>query len=105
VVNIWASDCAPCKKELPLFELASRSAGLKVIGISRDVSRLAAARALARSGITYPNWIDTEAAFAVALDGRVPINAVPASVLIRDGQVIAVHVGAFQNLAEVVAMP
>ena len=57
LVNFWATWCAPCRKELPMFETLyrrHRSQGLEVVAISIDegASRTDV-QALAR-GLTYP---------------------------------------------------
>jgi thiol-disulfide isomerase/thioredoxin len=103
VVNLWASWCVPCKKELPLLEKVARTGKLHVIGFSRDNSESNAAAALARAEVTYPNWMDTDLSLIVALDRRVPFGSVPSSVLIRDGKVVASHIGEFTSEAEVLA--
>ncbi|MFL6061302.1 MAG: TlpA family protein disulfide reductase [Marmoricola sp.] len=97
VVNIWASYCAPCKAELPLLQRISTAGRIAVVGFTRDTDASKAEAELTGAGVTYPNWTDTDAKIALALDGRVPINAVPSSVLIRGGKVVAVHIGEFKN--------
>jgi peroxiredoxin len=61
VLNFWASDCAPCKQEMPHLEAAYRrwaSRGVVVVGMDVVDSR-GAARAFARShGVTYPIAFD-----------------------------------------------
>ncbi|MFL6156654.1 MAG: TlpA family protein disulfide reductase [Marmoricola sp.] len=101
LVNIWASTCVPCRTELPLLQEIDTAGTLKVIGYSRDVSSGPATSALDAAGVTYPNWLDTDASIAVALDGRIPVNAIPSSFLIRGGKVVAVHIGAFSSKADV----
>ena len=101
LVNIWASFCDPCKKELPLLEELAAAGTVAVAGFTRDLSEEKARDALKKYGVTYANWMDTDAQLAVALDGRVPINQVPASALIRDGRVVAVHIGEFKSKQDV----
>lgn len=101
LVNIWASWCPPCKKELPLLQEVAAEGKLDVIGFSRERSTDNALEALRTAGVTYPNWLDGDARLALELDGRVPFNSVPSSVLIRDGEVVAVHLGEFKTKADV----
>jgi len=101
LVNLWASWCPPCKKELPLLQEVDASGALQVIGFSRDRFKDSAADALRKAGVTYPNWLDADAQLALDLDGRVPYASVPSSVLIRDGQVVAVHIGEFKTRDDV----
>lgn len=101
LVNIWASWCPPCKKELPLLQQVAAEGRLHVIGFSRERSEDNALEALRKAGVTYPNWLDGDAKLALELDGRVPFNSVPSSVLIRDGQVVAVHIGEFKTRDDV----
>ena len=101
LVNVWASWCAPCEEELPLLEKVSASGAVQVVGLTRDVRKKYARRSLKAAGVRYENWMDTDAEFAIALDGRIPIAHVPASALIVDGKVAAVHLGEFESRAEV----
>ena len=38
LVNIWATWCAPCVKELPTLEAVSKKAGIRVIAVSQDMA-------------------------------------------------------------------
>ena len=68
MINIWATWCDPCKRELPELEkLAGELAGkgCQIIGICEDTAYedTAAAEAkeiLAKAGVTYPNIAATE---------------------------------------------
>lgn len=57
LVNVWASWCQPCVKELPLFvelDRTHRTAGLQVIGVALDTEIAPVEAAVERHGLTYP---------------------------------------------------
>ena len=63
VVNLWASWCGPCRRELPNYEaFAKKYAGkVDVLGIDFQETRPAAARKLAReTGVKYPLFSDPD---------------------------------------------
>jgi thiol-disulfide isomerase/thioredoxin len=63
VINLWASWCTPCRKELPHYQAyAAKNAGkVKVLGIDFQETRPAAARELAReTGVQYPLFSDPD---------------------------------------------
>lgn len=64
LLNLWATWCAPCVKELPTLDaLAAREAGhLAVIPVSQDMAapdKVAAALAAHSHGHLHP-WLDPE---------------------------------------------
>jgi cytochrome c biogenesis protein CcmG/thiol:disulfide interchange protein DsbE len=64
VINLWASWCGPCAKELPYYEAFSKKyAGqVDVLGIDWQETRPDNAQALIkRSGVTYPLVTDPKA--------------------------------------------
>jgi len=103
IVNIWASFCEPCKDELPLLQQVSRSRQFVVVGYTRDRVKADARKALDATGVGFLNYLDPDAEVALAMDGRVPINGIPSSILVRDGNAIAVHIGPFPDKATILA--
>ncbi|TFH68300.1 TlpA disulfide reductase family protein [Cellulomonas sp. HD19AZ1] len=93
LLNTWYAACPPCRAEAPdLAAVATDYAdqGLHVLGInSRDAAGTAQAfqRELA---VPYPSLDDTSGAAVAALQGVVPVSAVPTTVLLdRQGRVAA----------------
>lgn len=97
VLNTWYAACPPCRAEAPdLVALANDYAarGVHVLGLnSRDEA--GAAEAFQRTfEIPYPSIDDRSGAAVAALQGIVPLNAVPTTVVLdRDGKVAARIVG------------
>ena len=57
LLNFWATWCAPCIEEIPVFSRWQRrygAAGLQVIGVSMDDDEAAVIRFLAKHGVPYP---------------------------------------------------
>jgi len=61
VVNFWASDCGPCKQEMPRLQRAAQrwaGRGAAVIGIDTVDSHRAAQDFARTHGVTYPIGFD-----------------------------------------------
>ena len=69
VVNFFASWCAPCKRELPVFVAAAEEHGDKVafIGVDTEDSASEGLEMLERYDIEYPALYDPDAAIRNAL--------------------------------------
>ncbi|MEV4815483.1 TlpA family protein disulfide reductase [Micromonospora tulbaghiae] len=86
VINVWASWCPPCRKELPAFQrLSERADGrFQVIGVNSRDSRGGAQSIGEDYGVDFPMLLDQGDAFQRAL-GR---NAFPLTVLVgADGRI------------------
>lgn len=83
VINLWASWCKPCKRELPKYQaFAERYAGkVAVVGIDFQETRVKAATKLARdSGVDYPLYADP--------DGKMRARFMPKLILLdKDGKI------------------
>lgn len=68
VVNVWASWCPPCRREMPALAAAHRRFGDRVafLGVNHQDTRDLAVDLLDETGVTYPSGYDPEG--SVALD-------------------------------------
>ncbi len=79
VVNLWASWCVPCRRELPLYQAYSvKYAGkVDVVGIDFQETRDESARKLATdSGVDYPLYTDP--------DGELRARGLPKVILLDE---------------------
>ncbi|WP_433345211.1 TlpA family protein disulfide reductase [Micromonospora sp. CA-111912] len=86
VINLWASWCPPCRKELPAFQrLSERAAGrLQVLGVNARDSRDAAQSIGEDFGIRFPVLFDQGDSLSRGLNR----NAIPLTVFVdADGRV------------------
>jgi thiol-disulfide isomerase/thioredoxin len=96
VVNVWASTCAPCVKEMPAFEKVHQQFGDKVafVGINNQDSLDAARELASKTGVTYPLWQDQRGDFFVDMK----LAAMPTTVLVSSaGTVVATQSGAMDE--------
>ena len=71
VINLWASWCDPCRRELPLIQtVATQTAGrVTVIGVDTGDSREAGASFAADKGVSFPMLFDPDKKLANAIAG------------------------------------
>lgn len=68
VLNIWASWCVPCRREMPVLQAAHEEYGDRVrfIGVNHQDQRDAALQFLRETGVSYPSGFDPQGATARA---------------------------------------
>ena len=100
LINFWASTCPRCRREMPLLQELSDSGDAVVIGVTRDRFAKYANQAIERAGVTYPNFQDPKQDYEASFHGVVPLGPIPVSVVVVDGKAIRIHLGPFEDLAD-----
>jgi thiol-disulfide isomerase/thioredoxin len=97
VLNTWYAQCPPCRAEAPdLADLARDYAdqGVRVLGINGVDDAGTALSFQETFDVPYPSIDDREKRAVAALQGVVPIQATPTTVVLdREGMVAARIVG------------
>ena len=79
LLNLWASWCAPCVKELPMLEAIDRAGGVRVIAVSQDSGPQASVKAfLAKLKVAGLGAYHDP---AMSLSGALGAQVLPTSVL------------------------
>jgi cytochrome oxidase Cu insertion factor (SCO1/SenC/PrrC family)/thiol-disulfide isomerase/thioredoxin len=90
VINAWASWCAPCQKEFPLFASASAHYGRQVafLGVDTEDSPGDATKFLAKHPVSYPSYQSTIS----QLSSLTAILGLPTTIFVnRAGKIVHVH--------------
>ncbi|MGE3812649.1 MAG: TlpA family protein disulfide reductase [Candidatus Nanopelagicales bacterium] len=62
VINLWASWCAPCRDELPLFADLAGTGDVRVVGISVEDDPSSGLSLLVDADVHYPSVVDADSA-------------------------------------------
>ncbi len=87
VINFWATWCAPCKEEMPIFAKLQQnfvSSGVQFIGIAAD-SKLNVANFAQRSPVGYPLYPDESGAIAFSKRLGNRLGLLPHTVVVAPG--------------------
>lgn len=100
LINLWASWCGPCIKEMPELDRYARSQGangVQVIGIALD-HRDDVAAFLQRVPVHYPILLDAAGPRDAGVQLGNPKGVLPYSVLVgADGRLLKQRIGPFQD--------
>ncbi|ROS26270.1 thiol-disulfide isomerase/thioredoxin [Cellulomonas sp. PhB150] len=97
VVNTWYAACPPCRVEAPDLVAAAEdyaAEGVRFIGVN-GTDDAGSAQAFERQfNIPYPSIHDADGTAIAALQGQIPVEAVPTTVVLdRQGRVMARIIG------------
>jgi len=98
VVNVWASWCPPCRREMPLLaEYAAKEEEIVFVFANSGENAETVRAFLKREGIELPNvLLDTEG----RLVRRLRVVALPTTIFFdREGKVVARHLGELSRAA------
>ena len=99
LVNLWASWCGPCIKEMPeldRFAAAQAGQGVQVVGIALD-DKAAVEAFLRRTPVRYPILLDTAGPGDAGVRLGNPSGVLPYSALIdAQGRLVKERIGPFE---------
>ncbi|ODS30355.1 MAG: putative thiol-disulfide oxidoreductase [Candidatus Scalindua rubra] len=92
IVDFWATFCAPCTKQAPVFSniyKKYKSKGLSIIGVSFDFDKDRAEKFIKKLAIKYPIYLGNE-----DVGFQYDINSIPTThIYDRDGNLVKRYVG------------
>ena len=104
LVNLWATWCAPCLKEMPDLQAFAREQdanGVQVVGIALD-DEAAVRSFLERYAITYPNLVDAPGPADAGVRLGNPNGVLPYTLLVSaDGRLLKTRIGPFASATEI----
>jgi len=103
VVNKWASWCAPCRTEFPIFQSESVAKGKRVafLGLNAGDSRDPARRFLRASPLPFPSYVDPDEKIAKSI--QAPANYPITVFFDARGREVYTHQGGYRKQADLAA--
>lgn len=90
VINLWATWCAPCRRELPAFQEASEAhPHVAFIGVDIAEDPVAARAFLDRLGVTFPQYADEDG----ELSDTLGVASLPVTLIVDGRGELTTHVG------------
>lgn len=92
LVNLWATWCTPCRKELPDLQRLhdEPAAAVRVIGVNIGDDESSVVAFVDELGVTFEQYVDLDGVVQTALR----VSSLPATVAVgADGTVVEVHQG------------
>ncbi|UFU05826.1 TlpA family protein disulfide reductase [Ruania halotolerans] len=97
VVNFWYAECPPCRAEAPDLAQVSQDyadAGVRFLGVNHTNDAGTALAFERRFEVPYPSLHDRDAEGVAAMQGAVPLQAMPSTVVLdQEGRVAARVIG------------
>lgn len=103
VVNKWASWCAPCRTEFPIFQAEAVAEGKRVafVGVNAGDSLQPARRFLDATPLPFPSYVDPSEKIAKSI--RAPANYPITVFFDRRGRLVYIHQGGYRRRADLAA--
>ena len=97
LINLWATWCTPCKRELPDLQRVydDPTTTVRIVGVNIGDDESSVREYTEKIGVTFEQFLDFDGTIETALR----VSSLPATALIgADGEVITVHQGVLDEV-------